>query len=143
MDELDERTRLADELINTVLAERPLAPLPAGFMEQVLVQIQMAQTQTTQTTSVAVRFKLELLDVALPLLCACLVIVVLVLSGQLAFLSVPPPVDWTAAITSLELATPEWLDWVGLLLFVEIGIGVMFCVWMWLDRPLPLTNGEA
>jgi hypothetical protein len=143
MDELDERTRLADELINTVLAERPLAPLPAGFMEQVLVQIQMAQTQTTQTTSVAVRFKLELLDVALPLLCACLVITVLVLSGQLAFLGVPPPVDWAAAITSLELTTPEWLDWVGLLLFAEIGMGLLFCVWLWLDRPLLLKNGEA
>jgi hypothetical protein len=140
MDELDERTRFADELISTVLAERPPAPLPAGLMEQVMVQIQTAQTQTT---AVAVRFKLELLDIALPLLCACLVITVLALSGQLAFLGVPTPVDWTAAITSSELAVPEWLDWVGLLLFAEIGMGLLFCVWLWLDRPLPLTNGEA
>jgi hypothetical protein len=137
---MDDQTQLIDQVIDSALAERPLAPLPAGFMEQVMAQIQTAQMQTS---AVAVRFKLELLDVALPLLGACLVLTVLALSGQLAFLGVPAPVDWTAAAASLEWTAPGWLDWVGLLLFAEVGLGLLFCVWLWLDRPLSIITGES
>lgn len=135
---MDERTQLADELIDSALAERPLAPLPAGFTERV-----MAQIQTAQTGAIAIRYKLELLDVALPLLVACLVAVVLALTGQLTFLGIPSPVDWSAALQSIEWNAPEWLDWIALLLVVELCFGALFCIWLWLDRPLSLANGEA
>lgn len=137
---MDERTQLADELIDSALAERPLAPLPAGFTERVMAQVQTAQAQSG---AIAIRYKLELLDVALPLLAACLVVVVLALTGQLTFLGVPPPIDWTAALQSIEWSAPEWLDWIALLLVAELCFGALFCIWLWLDRPLSLMNGEA
>lgn len=139
MAELDERTQLTDELIDSALAERPLAALPSGFTERVMAQIQTAQAQTGAD---AVRFKLELLDVALPLLAACLVAVLLALTGQLTFLGVPSPVDWTAALQAIEWNAPEWLDWIALLLVAELCFGALFCIWLWLDRPLSLVNGE-
>jgi hypothetical protein len=89
-----------------------------------------------------IRYKLELLDIAVPVLVACLVAIVLGLTGHLAFLGVTTPIDWSTLL-QIDWSAIEWLDVVGFLAFAEICIGAIFCVWMWLDRPLPLAGGEA
>jgi hypothetical protein len=102
-----------------------------------------------------IRYKLEFLDVALPTLVACLAILVLGLTGQLAFLGIAAPITWSAVLPVLALPSTtilpsltdwlstNWLHLVGLLVFAEICVVALFCVWFWLDRSPPLTNGEA
>jgi hypothetical protein len=136
---MDDQTYLQDLLINTALEERPLAPLPIGFVDRITAQMQATQAQVARET---IRYKLEFLDIALPFLSLCLVVVALALAGQLTALGITSPVDWTAVLPA-DWTAPGWLDLVGLLLLAEICIGAMFCVWIWLDRPLPLVNGEA
>jgi hypothetical protein len=155
---MDELTPVPDQLIEEALAQRPFAPLPPGFVDRVMAQIYAAQLQVTREV---IRYRLELLDVALPILGACLFVLVLWLTGQLAFLGISTPITWSAVLPTLilpltitpspmtvlplptEWVTSNWLDLVGLLVFAEICVVALFCVWFWLDRPLSLTNGDS
>ena len=140
---MDEFTRVPEQLIEEALEQRPFAALPPAFVERVLEQIQTAQVQVTRE---AIRYKLELLDVALPILGACLAVLALGLTGQLAYLDIATPVTWPAVLPGGVLPPPtewlssNWLALVGVLVFAEICIGALFCVWLWLDRPLALAN---
>ena len=142
---MDDLTRSPDQLIEEALAQRPFAPLPPGFVDRVVEQIETAQAPVTRQV---IRYKLELLDIAVPVLGACLTVLALGLTGHLAFLGIAMPIRWPAVLPTavLPLLTEwlpfNWLDLVGVLVFAEICIGALFCVWMWLDRPLALANGD-
>jgi len=143
---MDEFIRETDQLIEEALEQRPYAHLPPGFVIRVMAQIEPAQAQQTPEVT---RFRLELLDLALPILGTCLALLALGLTGRLAFLGITAPTPWATVLPAATLSLPiEWpssisLGLVGLLVFAEICLWVMFCVWFWLDRPLPLANGQA
>jgi hypothetical protein len=143
---MGEFIRETDELMEEALKERPYAHLPPDFVTRLMAQIEPAQVQRTPEVT---RFKLELLDLALPILGSCLALLALGLTGQLAFLGIATPIPWAAILPPAMLSLPtEWppsnlLGLVGLLVFAEICVGALFCVWFWLDRPLPLVNRQA
>ena len=143
---MDNFTPVSDQFIEEALEQRSYARLPPGFVNQVMAQIQAAQVQVTPEL---IRYRLELLDIALPMLGTCLVVLALGLTGQLAFLGITTPIAWSAVLPSAILSLPtEWgfANWpglVGLLVFAEICVGALFCMWFWPDRPLSLVNGEA
>lgn len=138
---MDDLTHSPDHLIEEALAQRPLACLPSGFVDRVVEQIQAAPVPVTRS---AIRYRLELLDVAVPLFGACLVVLALGLTGHLAFLGIATPIRWPAVLPGAFRPLPaewlslNWLDLVGLLVFAEICFGALLCVWLWLDRPLPV-----
>lgn len=148
---MDDLTRVPDQLIEETLAQRSFAPLPPGFVDRVMAHILAAHIQSAQVqvTREVIRYKLELLDIALPILGACLFVLVMGLTGQLAFLGIATPITWSAVLPPAILPpltdwlSSNWLDLVGLLVFAEICVGALFCMWFWLDRPLPLLNGEG
>lgn len=143
---MDEATHLPDPVIDELLGQRPFAAAPPGFTDRVMAQIQAVPVLATPTP---IRYKLEPLDIALPVLVAFLVILVLGLTGELTFLGLAAPIDWSAVrpMIALPLPTPwlsrHWLVLMGLLVLAEIGLGVLFCMWLWLDQPLVLANEEA
>jgi hypothetical protein len=143
---MDEFIRETDQLIEEALEERPYADLPLDFVIRVMAQIEPDQVQRTPEVT---RFRLELLDMALPILGTCLAVLALGLTGKLAFLGIAAPIPWAAVLPPATLSLPSgWpssnlLGLVGLLVFAEICVCALFCVWFWLDRPLPLANGQA
>lgn len=135
---MNEFTELSDELMDELLAQRPRAAAPPDFTKQVMTRIQSVSSPATRAP---VHFRLEPLDIALPVLLACLVILGLGLTGQLAFLGVTTPVDWSVVRPAVTLPLPgewlaaHWLVLVGLFVFAEIALGLLFCAWIWLDQP--------
>jgi len=142
---MDNPTPLSGQLIDDVLGQRPFAAAPPDFTNRVMARIQATQLQPSRM----IRFRLEPLDVALPLLAACLVVLVLGLTGRFAFLNMTAPISWSAVLDTATLTLPTaWLSshWpilVGVFVFAEITLGVLFCMWMWLDQPLTLARQEA
>jgi hypothetical protein len=138
---MNDSPRVPDQLIEAALAQRPYAPFPAGFVARVMVEVQNSQVPVTREV---IRYKLELFEVVLPILVACLVVLVLGLSGQLAFLNMARPIQWSAVFPTTNLSPPiawaasNWMILVGLFVFAEIGLGMLFCTWLWQDRPLSL-----
>lgn len=132
---MDEFSQLPDQLIEEALEQRPYAQLPSGFVNRVMAQI--------PGTPQPIRYRLELLDVALPALVTCLIALALGLTGRLVFLGITPPISWPASpILSLPTA---WASLnspglIGLLVFAEICVVALFCVWYWLDRPADHHN---
>jgi hypothetical protein len=141
---MDEFTPIPDQIIEEALEERPYATLPPAFVGRV-----MARIEASQVTRQVIRYRLELLDLALPILVACLVVLGLGLTGRFAFLGIATPINWSAVLPAALLSLPtrglsaNWNSLVGLLAFAEICLVGLFCVWFWLDRPLPPTNGQA
>jgi hypothetical protein len=140
---MNDSSHNSDHLIEKTLEQRPLAPLPPGFINRVMAQIQAAEGQVTRE---AIRYKLELLDVALPVLGTCLVVLALGLSGRLDFLGIAAPVTWSPVlpITGLPALTQwvssNWLALIGLFVIAEICLAALFCTWWWLDQPLSLVD---
>jgi hypothetical protein len=137
---MDEHTAYQDQLIDTALDERPIAPLPPAFVERVMARVHEAPAATARPP---VAFRLELLDIAVPLLLACLVVLGLTLAGQLAVLGISTPLDWPVMLQAARWSFPPWLDLFVVILFAELCFTALFCVWLWLDRPLSLANGET
>lgn len=143
---MDESTPLSDELMDELLAQRPYAAAPPDFTDKVMTRIQSVYSPAMH---VPIRFRLEPLDIALPVLIACLVVLALGLTGQFASLGITTPVDWSAVrlTTTLPLPTEwlaaNWLRLVGLFVFAEVALGMLFCVWLWLDQPIILVSREA
>jgi hypothetical protein len=140
---MNDSSRVPDQLIEEALAQRPFATLPAGFIERVMAEVQNVQVSVTREV---IRYKLELFDVVVPILAACLVVLALGLTGQLAFLDMAIPIQWSAVFPTTNLSPPiewaasNWMLLVGLFVFAEIGLGMLFCTWLWLDRPLSLGD---
>jgi hypothetical protein len=143
---MDEFIRETNQLIEEALAERPYAVLPLDFVTRFMAEIEPAQVQRTPEVT---RFRPELFDLALPVLGTCLAVLTLGLTGKLAFLGIAAPIPWAAVLppATLSLLTgwpySNLLGLIGLLVFAEICVGTLFCVWYWLDRPLPPANGQA
>jgi hypothetical protein len=139
---MNDSSHMPDQLIEEVIARRPFAPLPSGFVERIMAEIQDAQVAVTRQV---IRYRLELFDVVVPILVACLVVLALGLTGQLAFLDIAIPIEWSAVFPTTNLSPPiewaatNWMVLVGLFVFAEIGLGMLFCMWLWLDRPLGET----
>ena len=133
---MNDSSRDPDQMIDEALARRPLATLPAGFVERVMAQVQDTQAPALREL---VRYKLEPLDVALPMLVACMVLLAVALSGQLAFVNLAIPPGWSAIFPTANLSLPwawaasNWMVLVGLLVSAEISLGILFCASLWLD----------
>jgi hypothetical protein len=75
-----------------------------------------------------------------------LVVLALGLTGQLAFLEMVIPIQIPAVFPTTNLSPPaawaasNWMVLVVLFAFVEIGLGMLLCTWMWLDQPLSLGD---
>lgn len=136
---MDDTAQTTDRLIEQALAQRALAPLPPGFVDQLMTQI---QTVPVRATRESIRYRVELPDIAFSLLGASLMVLALGLSGHLAVLGIAAPIAWTAVLPTAWAPT-NWPALIGLFVFAEICFGALFCVWMWLDQPLTLVNGEV
>jgi hypothetical protein len=140
---MNDSAREPAQLIEETLAQRPLAALPAGVVERVMAAVQNAPEPIAPE---AIRYKIELFDVVLSILFACLVVLALGLTGQLAFLEMVIPIQIPAVFPTTNLSPPaawaasNWMVLVVLFAFVEIGLGMLLCTWMWLDQPLSLGD---
>lgn len=142
---MNDQNPVLDPLIDEALEQRPIAPLPPGFVNQVMARIQAVPEKASRKV---IRFRLELLDTAMPVLAACLVVLALGLTGQLVFLDLAAPVNWSMVLPSTIFSQPtewsltnsNWVGLIGLLTFAEICLGILFCLWHWEDRPLILKE---
>jgi len=114
----------------------PLAPLPPGFVRQVMVQV-AAQPQTAPP-----RFRLQFLDVALALALGGFMI--LLLSTAVWYLE-QSETGWLPALRAQigqmgqsETAVLLWFL-IAAAIAAEIALGIFVCVQLWQERPYTLA----
>ena len=114
----------------------PLAPLPPGFVRQVMVQV-AAQPQTAPP-----RFRLQFLDVALALALGGFMI--LLLSTAVWYLEqsdagwLPALMAQIGQMAQSETAVLLWFL-IAAAIAAEIALGIFVCVQLWQDRPYTLA----
>lgn len=136
--EMDEQNHRQERMIDTALDEYPLAPLPPGFVEQVMSRISAPQPVTPAP------FKLQFLDVALPAFVAVFTAIVWGVGSWLAgqwYLPWLP--DSPVTMEPVQQAMSQLAPWFSTSLILLAGSSVLIaslCLWLWLDRPQWLLN---
>lgn len=129
---MDEFPFVEDAQLDHALNQLPLAPLPSGFVQQVMARLPQ--------TAEPVHFRLEFFDWAIPLLTAVFVLVLILLFGGLIPEGIPS-LSLNLAQFSRSLTT-NWQTFLAATLFVEIYVGVIVGFWLWSDRSLPVIGNR-
>jgi hypothetical protein len=127
---MDEFPFVEDAQLDHALNQLPLAPLPSGFVQQVMTRVPQSAEP--------VRFQLEFFDWAIPLFTAVFtLILILLFGGQLP--GGMPPISLNLAQFTRSLTTNWQTLWVAAL-FMEVYIGAIVGFWLWSDRSLPVIR---
>lgn len=124
-----------DIVLEMMLTELPQAPLPPGFVANVMARVE--HEAEAKTAVVVPRFRLQFLDWALPTFIALFLGIVFVLVGQTDWLTSLLEMGETAVLSQNSLQ----LGLIFTVVMGEIVLGVIVCLRLW-DEPLDWLNGE-
>ena len=122
-----------DKMLDTMLAELPQAPLPAGFVADVMARVE--GEAVGKTAVVIPPFRLQFLDFVLPTFVALFLGAVFVLIGQTDWLTFWFEIGDVAAIANaMRAALPANGGQLGLIITAvvgEIALAAVICLRLW------------